>query len=146
MNFLGYSHCFISIRISQKNDHSMSVYQAIYATSIVAKYLYTSTVKVSTKFYKTTLLADMIFTKYDVYTSDEQVEKLTEEFNIHYRYCIGSLVYLLSIILDLSFAVHTLAKFSANPGKVHFEGLLHLLRYITNHWSINHWSIIVRKS
>ena len=32
--------------------------------------------------------------------------------------------------MDLSFAVNKLAKFSENPGKVHFEGLLHLLRYI----------------
>ena len=32
--------------------------------------------------------------------------------------------------MDLTFAVHKLAKFSANPGKVHFEGLVHLLRYI----------------
>ena len=32
--------------------------------------------------------------------------------------------------MDLSFGVHKLAKFSANPGKVHFEGLIHLLRYI----------------
>ena len=32
--------------------------------------------------------------------------------------------------MDLSFAVYKLAKFSANPGKVHFEGLIHLLRYI----------------
>ena len=32
--------------------------------------------------------------------------------------------------MDLSFAVQKLAKFSANPGKVHFEGLVHLLRYI----------------
>ena len=32
--------------------------------------------------------------------------------------------------MDLSFAVHKLEKFSANPGKVKFEGLLHLLRYI----------------
>ena len=32
--------------------------------------------------------------------------------------------------MDLSFAVHKLAKFSANPGKVHFEGLVHLLRNI----------------
>ena len=30
----------------------------------------------------------------------------------------------------LSFAVHKLAKFSENPGKVYFEGLIHLLRYI----------------
>ena len=32
--------------------------------------------------------------------------------------------------MDLSFAVQKLAKFSAHPGKVHFEGLVHLLRYI----------------
>ena len=32
--------------------------------------------------------------------------------------------------MDLSFAVHKLAKLSANPGKVHFELLVHLLRYI----------------
>ena len=30
----------------------------------------------------------------------------------------------------MSFAGHKLAKFSANPGKVHFEGLIYLLRYI----------------
>ena len=32
--------------------------------------------------------------------------------------------------MELSFAVHKLAKFSENPGKVHFEVLIHLLRYI----------------
>ena len=123
------------------------MYQARYATSIVAKYLDTDTVKASKPFYKTTLTADMIFTKEDTSTSgfdastkfykttlpsdmifteddtstcDEQVEKLIREFNIHYISCIGSLNYLLSKILYLSFAVHKLAKFSENPGKVHF--------------------------
>ena len=76
------------------------------------------------------LPADMIFTKEDVSTSDEQVEKLTREYNIHYRSCIWSLIYLLSTRVELSFAVHKLENFSANPGKVHFEGLIHLLRYI----------------
>ena len=69
-------------------------------------------------------------TKEDVSTSDEQVESLTREYNIHYRACIGSLIYLLSTRVELSFAVHKLEKFSTNPGKVHFEGLVHLLRYI----------------
>ena len=77
-------------------DHSISVDQARYTTSIVAKYLDTTTVKVSKKFYKTTLPSDMVLTKEDASTSDEQVEKLTKEFNIHYRACIGSLIYLLS--------------------------------------------------
>ena len=76
--------------------------------------------KVSNKFYKTTLPSDMIFTKEDVSTSDDQVESLTREYNIHYRSCIRSLIYLLSTRVELSFAVHKLAKFSANPGKVNF--------------------------
>ena len=85
MNFLGYAHWFMSIIISQLKDHSISVDQARYATSIVAKYLDTAIVRVSTKFYKTTFPAKMIFTKEDVSTSDEQVEKLTREYNIRYR-------------------------------------------------------------
>ena len=32
--------------------------------------------------------------------------------------------------MDLSFSVHKLAEFSSNTGKVHFEVLVHLLRYI----------------
>ena len=96
VNFLGFAHWFMSIGISQLKDHSISVDQARYATSIVANYLDTATVKVSNKFYKTTLPVDMIFTKQDVSTSDEQVERLTREYNIHYRACIGSLIYLLS--------------------------------------------------
>ena len=51
----------------------------------MAKYLDNYTVKKSTKFYKTTLPSDMIFSKACVSTSDHQVEKLTREFNIHYR-------------------------------------------------------------
>ena len=85
--------------------------QARYATSIVAKYSDTATVKVSKLFYKTILPADTIFTKEEVSTSDEQVKKLTRKYNIHYRACIGSLIYLLSTRVDLSFAVHKLAKF-----------------------------------
>ena len=62
MNLLGYEHWFMSIRISQLKDHSISVDQARYATYIVAKYLDTTKVKVSNKFYKTTIPDDMIFT------------------------------------------------------------------------------------
>ena len=32
--------------------------------------------------------------------------------------------------MDLSFTVNKCEKFSSNPGKVHFEVLVHLLRYI----------------
>ena len=70
VNFLGYAHWFVSIRISQMKDYSISVDQARYATPFVAKYLYTVTVKASTRFYNTTLPSDMIFNKADASTSD----------------------------------------------------------------------------
>ena len=71
VNFLVYAHWFMPIRISQTKDHSISIDKARYDTSIVAKYLDTDTVKTGTKFYKTALPYDMIFTKDDAYTSDE---------------------------------------------------------------------------
>ena len=108
VNFLGYAHWFMSIIFSQMKDHSISVDQARYATSIVEKYLDTATVKTSKKFYKTNLPSAIIFTEADESTSDENIKKLTREFNIHYRACIGSLIYLLSTRVDLSFAVHKL--------------------------------------
>ena len=50
VNFLGYAHWFMSTIISQMKDYSISVDQARFDTSIVAKYLDTATVKASTKF------------------------------------------------------------------------------------------------
>ena len=94
MKFLRYAHWFMSLRIYRMKDNSISVDQAGYATSIVAKYLDDSIVKASTKFSNATLPYDMIFTKYDTSISDGQVENLTREFRIHYRAFIGSLVYL----------------------------------------------------
>ena len=101
----------MSIRISQMKYHYISVDQARCYNSIVAKYLYTATVKASTKCYKTIFTYDVILIKYDISTSDEKVEKLTREFNIHYRACIGSLIYVLSTRVYLSFALHKLEKF-----------------------------------
>ena len=49
-NLLGYTHWFMSIRISQLKYHSISVDQDRYVTSIVVKYLDTATVKVSKTF------------------------------------------------------------------------------------------------
>ena len=59
------------IKKIQMKDHSISVDKSMYTTSIVEKYLDTSTVNTSTNFYKTNFPYDMIFTKYYVSTSDE---------------------------------------------------------------------------
>ena len=72
----------------------------------------------------------MIFTKKDASTRNEQVEVLSRQYNIHYRDCVGSMIYILSTRVDLCFSVNNLELFSPNPGKIHFEGLVQLLRYM----------------
>ena len=51
------------IGISQIKDLYISVDQARYAKSVVAKYLDTDTIKENSKFHNTTLTHDIIFTK-----------------------------------------------------------------------------------
>ena len=89
------------------NYHSILLDQARYATYIVAKYLDTATINTSKHFYNNTLRYNMIFAKAGASTSDEQVEKMTREFNIQYRVFIGSLVYLLSTSVYLIFFQYT---------------------------------------
>ena len=50
VNFLGYTHWFMSIRISQMKYHSISMDQDRYDTSIVAKYLENATVQARKRF------------------------------------------------------------------------------------------------
>ena len=88
VNFLVFAHWFVSISITKLKDQFVSVDQARYATSVVAKYVDTVIVKTSKTFYKTTITSDVIFTKDDVSTSDEQVEKLNRYLNINYIACI----------------------------------------------------------
>ena len=110
VNFLLFAHWFMSISISHMNYHYISVYQARYAASILAKYLDTASFKTSTKFYKTNFPSDMIFTKADSSSSEEQVDKLTKELNIHYKACIISLINILSTRVYFSFVVRKLEK------------------------------------
>ena len=52
LNFLVYAHWFMSTISYHMKDHPISVYQDRYSTSIVDKYLDTSTVNTSKRFYK----------------------------------------------------------------------------------------------
>ena len=118
----------MSINISQLTDHSISVDQARYATSLVEQYLDTVTIKENPNFHKATSTRNMVFTNKYALTSDEQMELLYIENNIYYCACVGSLILFFSSRVYLCFAVHNLAKCSSDTGKVHFEGLVHLLK------------------
>ena len=49
-----------------------------------------------------------------------------------YLQLIGSLMYLVSTRLDLSFAVNTLSHFMVEPRRVHWTTAKHILRYIAS--------------
>ena len=127
VNFLGYSLCFMYIRIPKLKDNYISVDKARYATYVVQKYLDNITIK-NPKFHDTNLPHDMIITKKYASTSDEQVGVISRDHNLRYRAFVLSLIYILSTRVDLYFPIYRLAKFSSNTGKVHFEGLVQLLR------------------
>ena len=50
VKFLGCAHWFMYIRISEFQNHFISVDPAKYATSVVVKYIYTVTIKYSQSF------------------------------------------------------------------------------------------------
>ena len=78
----------MSFRISQLKNYSISVFQAIDATSVAVKYIDAATIKQYQKFYKTTLTHYTIFTIVDASTNDEQVESFYIEYNIYYKYIV----------------------------------------------------------
>ena len=60
-------------------------------------------------------------------------EEKSEMVNIPYRSVIGSLRYLATCArLDLAAAVSELSKFNQNLGIVHWEGMKHVLRYLSD--------------
>ena len=64
------------------------------------------------------------------------MEEISREYNINYNDCVGSIIYILSVRVYLCLAVNKFIKFLSNIGNVHFEGLLHLLRYIWDNNSL----------
>ena len=58
------------------------------------------------------------------------MEVIYRKYIIHCRACVGLLIHILYARVDLCFAVHKLENISSNTGRAHFEGFVHLLRFI----------------
>ena len=106
-------------------DHSISVDQARYDTSIVAKYLDTATDETSTNVYKTTLPSDMIFTKVDASTSDEKVGGDTLFFKDH----VSWQCYLIKLVAYLNCGI--IQVFCNNRSII--SSLIHIISQIKDH-------------
>ena len=74
-------------------------------------------------------------TKDDCPKNQAQMDEVKQRFkNLHYRSAIGSLLYISCCTRpDMCYAVNKLAKFSNNPGIVHYIALLHLIGYLKGH-------------
>ena len=70
--------------------------------------------------------------KKDSPITDLQVKEVKIRFgNLHYRSVIGALLYVLCCTRpDIAFAVNKLAKYSNNPGILHYRALSYLIGYI----------------
>jgi hypothetical protein len=85
-----------------------------------------------TRHHDAPLPSGFIATVDDCSASEDESQQLSEGFNIDFASCIGSLIYLSMTRTEIIYAVNKLAKFTRKPGKVHYEALLHLLRYLRN--------------
>ncbi|MGH7954596.1 MAG: reverse transcriptase domain-containing protein, partial [Gloeomargaritales cyanobacterium] len=142
--FMGQAHWFLSIRITQSADYSISIDQSRYAKAITLRY----TDKINTHLqnsYDRILPPGWIASKEDRSSSAGESKKLESFYNIDYRSCTGALIYLNYTRPDIVFAVMKLVKFNNNPGRQHFEGLIHLLGYIRDnpHFGIKYYSNLV---
>jgi hypothetical protein len=133
LELLGQAHWYLATRISQKSNFDIEIDQTRYCLSILRKYLDTAGCKRDTSSTPTPLPLDFVPSSEDCSDNDEMVAQLEAEYNIQYSSCIGSLIYLTMTRSDIIYAVNKLAKFSRSPGRVHFDVLIHLLRYLRDH-------------
>jgi hypothetical protein len=130
LELMGQAHWYLATRINQLANYDVELDQSRYCLSIIKKYLDPAGAKKVTHSHTTPLPMDFVPMADDCSIDDGTSEKLIVEYNLHYTSCIGSLIYLAMTRTDIIYAINKLAKFSRRPGKVHFEALLHVLRYL----------------
>jgi hypothetical protein len=98
--------------------------------SILKRYLETAGCPNNTRRHPTPFALDFAPSADDNSTTEEEARTLSMEYNIDFASCVGSLIYLALTRTDIIYAVNKLAKFTRNPGRKHFEAIIHLLRYL----------------
>jgi len=130
LELIGQAHWYLGTRINQLANYDIELDQSRYCASIVKKYLDAAGAPKEDRIHSTPLPLDFVATS-DDYSANEEVARLLEkEYNVDFASCVGSLIYLGMTRCDIVYAVNKLAKFTRLPGRVHFDVLLHLLRYL----------------
>jgi hypothetical protein len=114
------AHWYLGTRIQQLANYDIELDQSRYCLSIVKKYLETAGAPKNDRRHITP-------TSDDCSSNEDEARRLAKEYSIDFAGCIGSLIYLGMMRCDIVYAVNKLAKFTREPGRNHFEALLHLL-------------------
>jgi len=130
LELIGQAHWYLGTRINQLANHDIQLDQSRYCASIVKKYLNSAGAPKVERAHSTPLPLDFVTTSDDCSTDEEAAKLLEKEYNVDFASCIGSLIYLGMTRCDIVYVVNKLAKFKRIPGRVHFNVLLHLLRYL----------------
>ena len=131
LSLLGKAKWYLGIKITQTED-DITLSQEQYIKNIVSRF--EKSFKHQFKVKETPLPTNFIPSKKDCPTTDNQTKEVKLRFgNLHYRSVIGALLYISCCTrIDIAYAVNKLAKFSNNPGIIHYRALLHLVGFIKN--------------
>ena len=130
LELLGQAHWYLATRIHQHNNFDIELDQHRYCKSIVQKYLSQAGCKKVSHHHTTPLPADFVPSMDDCSIDESTAKMLEQEYNLDFSSCVGSLIYLAMTRCDICYAVNKLAKFTRHPGRVHFNALIHVLRYL----------------
>jgi len=139
LELLGNAHWYLGSCINQLKNFDIEIDQSHYCNAIVKKYLDTTGCARNIRHHDTPLPSGFIPTSDDCSGTEAECVEISTAFNIDFASCIGSLIYLSMTRTDIIFAVNKLAKYTRKPGKVHFEALIHLLRYLRDNSLYGIW-------
>ena len=130
MELKGQAHWYLTTKITQLASFDIILDQTRYCKSIIKKYLDSVGCKNVTRKHTIPLPTEFVATSEDCSKSEEIAAELVEEYKFDYASCIGSMIYLSQTRTNIIYAVNKLARYMRKPGKIHFDALVHLLRYL----------------
>jgi hypothetical protein len=135
---IGQAHWYLATKITQQINYDITLDQSKYCKSIVKCYLDSAGYKNIIHLHATPLPSGFTPSIEDLSATDDLAQTLSTKYKIDFHSCIGSLIYLTLTHTDILFAVNKLTKFTHCPGKIHFDALGHVLRYLrdNNFWGL----------
>ena len=131
---LGTANWLLGVKITRNLEaRTLSLSQSSYIDSILTRFNFTDL-----KPFATPMDPSIHFSKDQCPKTPEEVTEMTK---IPYRKAIGSLIYCaVATCPDIAFSMSLLAQYMENPGKVHWEAVKRIFRYLsgTKDWKLTY--------